>query len=64
MDENELTFEDKLRRAVNIVSWEKWEAFSTDEILAVIFNSLGETEKVNTLTGEVLDVYVIGRSRA
>jgi len=61
---DELTFEDRLRRAVNEIGWKGWEAFSTDEILFVIFNSLGETEKVNTLTGEVLDVYVVGRSRA
>jgi len=62
-DDSKLTFEDKLRRAVNQVTWEKWEAMSTDTILEVIFNSLGETERINTLDGEVVSAYVVERSR-
>ena len=45
------------------MTWEKWEAMSTDTILEVIFNSLGETERINTLDGEVVSAYVVERSR-
>lgn len=60
---DELNFEDRLRRAINLITWEKWEGKSTDEIIAIFNENLGEPERLNLLDGEVVSAHVVSRSK-
>ena len=60
---DELSFDDRIRRAVNQVTWERWEGKSTQEIVDIIKDSLGEPERINTMDGEVISAYITSRSK-
>lgn len=61
---DELTFRERLTRAINTITWEKWEGKSTQEIVDIIERSLGEPERLNLLTGDTVLAHVTSRSKA
>lgn len=60
----DLTIEERLTRAVNMLTWEeRWDDLDTSEIVGAILTALGEPDRLALLDGEFVSAYVVKRSK-